>query len=100
GRRLRPRPLPMRLDDVEAAEAACALVALLHLLADVRRAAADLPFVHAGVGAEGAAGFDDGTMAPAADRLAGCIAYRFTPVVGRNRTGAKGTHAWIYRRDS
>src|SRR5262245_28040003 len=52
GRRLRARPLAMRLDDVEAAEPARPLVALLHFAAHVPGAAADLPFVHARLPAE------------------------------------------------
>src|SRR6476661_7030722 len=48
-RRFGSRPFAVRFDDVEAAQSADAPVALLDLAAHVPRAAAYLPFVHAGV---------------------------------------------------
>ena len=99
-RRLRARPLTVRLDDVEAAEPAGALVALLHLLPHVPRAAADLPFVHAGVAAERAPRRLHRPPAPAADRLAGVVALRLAPLIGGDDARAAGAHGLEYRSGS
>src|SRR5262245_42966373 len=48
----RARPLAMRLDHVQAAQAANPFVAFLDFAAHVPRTAADLPLVHARVAAE------------------------------------------------
>src|SRR5258708_9196079 len=89
-RRLRPRPLPVRLDDVQAAQPADPLVARLHLAAHVPGAAADLPFVHARVAAERAPGGCDRTAAPAADRGAGVVAVGLPPAIGGDNALAAG----------
>src|SRR5438132_190769 len=68
----------MRLDDVQAAQPADALVALLDFPPDVPGTAADLPFVHAQVAAERAAGGCDGAAAPAAARSPSTPSAAFT----------------------
>src|SRR5258708_13380859 len=45
-RRLRTRPLPVRLDDVQAAQPADPLVPRLHLAARVPPSPPNLPFLH------------------------------------------------------
>jgi hypothetical protein len=97
GRRLRSCPLAVRLHDVRATELTDALVALLDLLTDVPWAAPDLPLVYARVAAERAARGRHGTTTPAADRLAGVIAIRLAPFIGRHSPRATGAHAWEYR---
>ena len=92
GWRFRSRPFPVGFHDVKTAELAGALVAFLDLLADVPRAAPDLPLVHARVAAEGAARRLDGAATPAADRLAGIIAIRPAPLIGRHDARATGAH--------
>src|SRR4051812_44593174 len=69
-RRLRTRPLPVGLHDVEAANLTNAFVALFYLLTNVPGAASDLPFVNAAVAAECASGRFHGAAAPSADRFA------------------------------
>jgi hypothetical protein len=96
-RRFRAAPLTMRLDDVEAAHPACALVALLHLLPHVPRAAADLPFVHARVAAERPTRRLHGGAAPTADRVAGFIPLGLPPLIGGDDTLTMGTHGVSYR---
>jgi hypothetical protein len=98
GWRLRSRPLPMGFHDVKTAELASSLVAFLDLLTDVPRAAPDLPLVHARVAAERAARRLYGAAAPAADRIAGVIAIRPAPLIGRHHARATGAHAGEYRR--
>jgi hypothetical protein len=93
GGRLRACPLAMRLHDVEAAELAGALVSLPDLLADVRRAAANLPLVYALVTAERAARRLHEPSAPAAHRLAGRVAVRNSPLIGGDNARAAGAHA-------
>ena len=93
GRRLRARPLTMRLDDVEAAQLTDSLVAFLDFAADVPRAASDLPLVHAGVAAERAARRRDDGAAPAADRLSEVVTVGDVPLVGGDGAGAAGAHA-------
>jgi len=93
GGRLRSRPLAVRLDDVEAAQLARALVAFLDLLAHVPRAAANLPLVHAHVTAERPPGPLHGSTAPAADRLAGVVPFRDAPLIGGHDTRATSAHA-------
>lgn len=90
---LGPRPVAVRLDDVESADLADPPVTLLQLLADVPRAAADLPLVNARVAAEGATGLRHGATAPAADRLAGGIPRRFAPLLGRDDAAPLRAHA-------
>ena len=97
GRRLRSCPLAVRLHDVRATELTDALVALLDLLTDVRRAAPDLPFVYARVAAERAARRLYGAAAPPADRFAGVIAIRPAPLIGRQNARTTGAHAVEYR---
>ena len=97
GRRLGSRPLAVRLHDVIATELTDALVALLDLLTDVPRAAPDLPLVYARIAAERAARGLHGATTPAADRLAGIIAMRLAPLIGRHNPRATGTHAGRYR---
>src|SRR5258708_16579382 len=80
-RRLGARPFGMRLDDVQAAQTADALVALLDFPPHVPGAAADLPFVHARVAAERAAGGRDPAPAPAADGGAGGLALGPAPPI-------------------
>jgi len=92
GRRLRSRPLAMRLDDVEPAELADAFVAFLDLLPDVPRAAADLPLVYALVTAEGPARRLHGSPAPSADRLAGLVPLGLPPLIGRDDALAASAH--------
>jgi len=93
GRRLRSRPLAVRLHDVRATELTDALVALLDLLTDVPRAASDLPFMYARIAAERAARGLHGATTPAADRLAGVIAIRLAPSIGGHNPRATGAHA-------
>ncbi len=96
-RRFRPAPLTMRLDDVEAAQPARALVALLHVLPHVPRAAADLPFVHARIAAERPPRRLHGFAAPTADRESGFIPLGLPPLIGGDDTLAMGTHERRYR---
>ena len=93
--RFRARPFAVRLDDVEAAQPAGALVALLDLLPHVPRAAADLPFVDARVAAEGPPRTLDRRSAPPADRPSEFIEIRFAPVVSRDRTRTKSAHVGV-----
>jgi len=88
----RAGPFAVRFDDVEAAEAAGALVSLFHLLADVPRAAADLPLVDAGVAAEGPAGLLHRRAAPPADRVPAFIPLGLPPLIGRDDPRAPGAH--------
>jgi hypothetical protein len=97
GGRLRSRPLAVSFHDVTATELTDALVALLDLLTDVPRAAPDLPLVYARIAAERAARGLHGATTPAADRLAGTIAMRLAPLIGRHNPRATGTHAGRYR---
>jgi len=74
-------PLAVCPDHVESARLADPFVALLHFAAHVPGAAANLPFVHARVAAEGPPGRRDDDAAPAADRLPLLVAVRNTPLV-------------------
>jgi hypothetical protein len=98
GRRLRPGPLAVRLDDVESTEAAGPFVPLLDLLTHVRRAAANLPLVHTGVAAERAAGRAHTLPAPAANRLTGGVALRLAPLFDGDDARPEGAHGLEYRR--
>ena len=95
GRRLRTRPFTVRLHHVEATQLAGPLVAFLDLLPYVPRTATDFPFVDARIAAERAARPGDGAPAPAADGLAGCIAFGDPPLIGGDRAGAPGAHGRI-----
>ena len=97
GRRLRSRPLAVRFHDLKATPLTDALVALLDLLTDIPRAAPDLPLVHARIAAERAARGLHGTTTPAADRIAGVIAIRPAPLIGRHNPRTTGAHAVEYR---
>lgn len=99
GRRLRPRPFAMRLDHVEPADLARAFVAPPDLLADVPRAAANLPLVHARVAAEGSPRRLHETAAPAAHRLAGLVALGLSPLLRRHHPGAPRAHGGSYRSE-
>jgi hypothetical protein len=96
-RRLRSRPLAMCLHHVEAADPAGALVALLDLLADVRRTAANLPFVHARVAAERPPRRRDPAATPPANRLACLVAIRLAPLLRCHHMRPEGAHAGKYR---
>jgi hypothetical protein len=85
----------VRFRDVESAEPADPLVALLHLAPDVPRAAADLPLVHAAVAAEGPPRQRDRNTAPAADRLTRLVAFRLSPLIGCHNPGSSGTHLTV-----
>ena len=82
----------MGFHDVEATQLADALVTLLDLLTDRPRAAPDLPLVNARIAAERAARGLHGATTPAADRLAGVIAIRLAPLIGRYNPRAQDTH--------
>src|SRR5260370_23483023 len=97
-RRLRTRPLAVRLDHIQAAQPADPLVALLDLASHVPGAAADLPFVYARVAAERAPGGCDRAAAPAADRSAGVVAVGLPPAIGGDGALAAGAHAGPLRR--
>src|SRR5947208_15586319 len=92
GRGLCARPLAMRLDDVDPAEPADALVAFLHLTAHVPRADANLPFVHVLITAERASRRRNPTAAPAADGRALLVPIRLAPLVRRYRSRAPRAH--------
>src|SRR4029079_6838225 len=92
------RPRAVRLDDVDAAQAADAAVALLHLAPHVPRAAADLPLVHARFAAEGPPRRLHRPAAPAADGPAVLVSIGNAPLLGADRAGARGAHARVYRR--
>lgn len=91
-RGLRAAPFAARFRDVEPAEPADATVALLQLLPDVPRAAANLPLMDAGVAAEGPPGLLDHSAAPAADRFARVVALGLPPLIGRDHTLTAGAH--------
>jgi hypothetical protein len=91
-RRFRAAPLTMRLDDVEAAEPAGTLVALLHLPPHVPRTAADLPLVNARLAAEGPPRRLHGRVAPPADRVAGRISLGLAPLIRGYDTLPTSTH--------
>src|SRR5258708_11816658 len=91
-RRLRTRPLAVRLDYIQAAQPTDPLVALLDLASHVPRAAADLPFVYARVAEERAPGGCDQAAAPAADRSAGVVAVGLPPAIGGDGALAAGAH--------
>ena len=91
--RFRAGPFTMRLDDVEAAQPACALVSFLHLPTHVPRAAADLPFVDARVSAEGPPRRLDRRAAPPANRVPRFIPLGLPPLLGSNDALTTGTHA-------
>ena len=97
-RRLRARPLAVRLDDVESTEAAGSFVAFFDLLTHVRRAAANLPLVHTGVAAERAARRAHELPAPAANRLTGGVALRLAPLFCGDDARPEGAHGLEYRR--
>src|SRR5258708_33514354 len=99
-RRLGARPFAMRLDDVQAAQTADALVALLAFPPHVPGAAADLPFVHARVAAERAAGGRDRAAAPAADGGAGAVAIGPAPAIRGDDALAAGAHGWTIGGES
>jgi hypothetical protein len=92
-RRLLQPPRAFGRTHVEPARLANAAVALLDFAANVRRTAADAPFVNARVGAEGPTGLLHQCAAPAADRLAGFVAFGFAPVVGAHGAASDSTHA-------
>jgi hypothetical protein len=92
------RPRPMRLDDVETAQLAGALVALFDLPTHVPRAAANLPLMDAGVAAERPARRPDGAAAPPAHRFPRLVALRLPPLVRCNGARAAGAHEGRYRR--
>ena len=98
-RRLRSRPLPVRLKHVESAQLANPLVSFLDLLSHIPRAASNFPFVNARVTAEGAPRRLDDTVAPATDGFAGGIALRLSPLIRGNDTRATSAHARSYRRE-
>jgi hypothetical protein len=98
GRGLRPRPLAVRLDDVESTEAAGPFVPFLDLLTHVRWAAANLPLVHTGVAAERAARRAHELPAPAANRLTGGVALRLAPLFCGDDARPEGAHGLEYRR--
>jgi hypothetical protein len=91
--RFRAGPFTMRLDDVEAAEPARALISLLHLPTHVPRAAADLPFVDAPVSAEGPPRGLDRRVAPPADRKPRFVPLGLPPLLGSNDALTTGTHS-------
>jgi len=91
-RRFRAGPFAMRLDDIEAAQPARALVALLYLLPHIPRAAPDLPLVHARVAAERPARRLHRATAPPADRLSRLIALGLSPVIRGHHTLTTGAH--------
>ena len=93
GGRFRTRPLAMRFDDIEAAQSARPLVALLHLLAHIPGTAADLPFVHTGVAAEGPPRTNDSSLTPAANRIPGFVPLRNAPLIGSHNARATSAHA-------
>ena len=97
--RLRSRPLPVRLHDIEAADLADTLVALFDLLANLPGTASDFPFVDAGVAAERASWRLDRTATPPANRFACGIAIWLSPLLGGDDTRALGAHALGYRRE-
>lgn len=96
-RRLRSRPLAMRLHHVEAADLTDSLVALLDLLPHVPRAASDLPLVYARVAAERPARRVHLPATPAADRFTGVVAIRLAPLLGRHDARPAGAHGGEYR---
>src|SRR4051794_25246611 len=81
GRGPRSRPGAVCLHDVESTQLADPFVPLLDLAADVPRAAADFPLVHARVAAEGPARRFDRRTAPAADRISGLVSLGLSPLV-------------------
>ena len=91
-RRLRPRPLAMRLDHVESANLTDALVAFLDLLTDVPGTASDFPLVHARVAAERAARRSNRSAAPAANRFTRIVAIGLAPLFGCDDTRAASAH--------
>jgi hypothetical protein len=93
GRRLRARPLALCFQDVHAAQLTNPSIALLDLLTHVPGTAADLPFVHAGIAAEGASRAHHKAAAPAADRLASGVPVRFSPFLSRDAAASPRTHA-------
>jgi hypothetical protein len=99
GRRFRSRPLAMSLYDVEAANLANPLVAFLDLLTHVPGAASNLPFVHAGVAAEGAPGGGNRTAAPAANRFPGVVPVGLTPLFRGHHPRAMSAHDAGYRAE-
>src|SRR4051812_49754093 len=82
----------MRLHHVQAAQPADPLVALLDLAAHVPRAAADLPFVHAGIAAEGPALRRDRSAAPPADRPALLVSLGLAPLIRRHHPPPSRCH--------
>ena len=96
-RRLRARPLAVRLDHIETAEPADSLVALLHLLAHIPWAAADLPLVDAGIAAERPPRRLDGPSAPPAHRCPGLVEVRLSPLLRGDDSLAQGAHKGRYR---
>jgi len=90
-RRLRSCPLSVGLHDVETTDLADALVTLLHPLTNVPGTAADFPLVDAGVAAERASRSGDRPATPATDWLAGRVALRFSPVLGRDASASART---------
>lgn len=97
GWRLRTRPFPVRLDDVEAAQPADPLIALLHFTTHVPRAAADPPLVHAGITAERPPRTGHRSLAPPAHRFPRLVSLRDTPLIRRHDPRPLGTHASHYR---
>src|SRR5918996_1678360 len=86
-------PCSFRRTYIEPARLADPAIALLHFLADVGRAAANAPLVHAGVAAERAPRLLHRPVAPAADRLPCGVALRLPPVVCRDGAPTHVTHA-------
>src|SRR5688572_23487770 len=95
---LAPAPFPMRLQHVQSAQPADALVAFLHFAARVPGAGAALPLWHTPVAADRPARRRDGAAAPAADRLAVRAALRYSPLIGRHHPLPHGTHGAVYRQ--
>src|SRR5687768_6037652 len=79
GWRFRARPFAVSLRHVEATELARAAIPFLDLFANVPRAAADLPLVHARLAAEGPPRPAYRRAAPPADRLSVRTANRLAP---------------------
>lgn len=96
-RRFRLPPFLLGCANIEAAQAALPLVALLHFLADVRRTASNPPFVHARVAAEGAPRGLDWPAAPAANRVTGLVSNGLAPLLGRHGPASHGAHICAYR---
>lgn len=96
-RRFRTRPLPMRLEHVETTDLTNAFVPLLDLLANVPRTTSNLPFVNAGITAEGASRRLDDSVTPATDRIASGVTLGLAPLIGGDDTRPTSAHARSYR---